>query len=82
MPKTLIPQIQYSGRPAGVVPVNFTLDRDAVELLIQLAPGLKARGRFVSRLIFEYAARQEERTRLHQQMVAAFTPPEVQDGQD
>jgi hypothetical protein len=58
----------YSGRPAGVVPVNFTLDREAVELLLKLAPGLKARGRFISRLIFEHAARQEERHKLYQQL--------------
>ena len=73
MPKACELLEQYSGRPAGVVPVNFTLDREAVELLRRFAPGVRAHGRFLSRLIFEHAARQEERKRLHEQLNAALT---------
>ena len=33
MPKTLKPAERYVGRPDGVVPINLTLDRDAVAIL-------------------------------------------------
>ena len=68
MPKTFEIAEHYSGRSDGVVPVNFTLDREAAELLRLVAPGIRTRGRFVSRLIYEFAARQEERQRLRQQL--------------
>lgn len=61
MGKTLAPGKPYTGRAAGVVPVNLTLDRDAYELLQQQAPAKKAYGRFLSRLIYEHVARQQER---------------------
>ena len=52
---------QYTGRPAGIVPVNFSLTRDAAIILDQLAPSKKAKGHFLSQLLCEYAARQTER---------------------
>jgi len=55
-----------------VVPVNLTLDKDAYELLQQQAPAKKAYGRFLSRLIYEHQARQEERRRVREQMVAVL----------
>jgi hypothetical protein len=64
---------QYRGRPTGVVPVNFSLDREAAKFLLEIAPAPKARGRFVSRLIFEHIARQEERKRLHKQLNAVLS---------
>lgn len=58
MPKVLAPNQPYAGRPPGVVPVSVSLDRDAAMLLRKLAPTAKGHGRFLSRLIFEYAERQ------------------------
>ena len=67
MPKVCeLPQ-QFQVRPAGVVAVNFSLDLDALRILHQEAPSPKTRGRFLSRLLYEFAARQEERARLRQQ---------------
>jgi hypothetical protein len=59
---------QYAGRGQGYVPVNLSLDREAAEVLSHVAPGFKSRGRFISRLIFEHVARQEERERLRAQI--------------
>ncbi len=72
MPKALEPGHPYAGRAPGVVPVNLTLDKDAYELLQQQAPAKKAYGRFLSRLIYEHQARQEERRRVREQMVAVL----------
>jgi len=44
--------------------VNFTIDREAHALLHQFAPGSKSIGHFISRLVYEHAARLEERQRL------------------
>jgi hypothetical protein len=63
-------QTQYVGRPEGVVPVNFSLDREAYELLRQLSPTRRSYGKFLSRLIYEHQARQDERARLQQQQTA------------
>jgi hypothetical protein len=57
----------YAGRGDGFVPVNFSLERGGAELLMRVAPGTKSRGRFISRLIYEHAARQEERRRIRTQ---------------
>jgi hypothetical protein len=45
----------------GIVPVNFSLTRDAAIILDKLAPTRKAKGHFLSRLLCEYATRQTER---------------------
>jgi hypothetical protein len=58
----------YSGRSEGYVVVNRQLEREAVELMAKWAPGIKSQGRFLSRLIYEYAARMEERERWQQQL--------------
>lgn len=52
---------RYDGRPDNVMVVNLSLDRDAVQLLREYAPGPKAHGKFVSNLIFEYDRRQSFR---------------------
>jgi hypothetical protein len=67
MSKTLELAEHYTGRSDSIVPVNFSLDREAAELLRRVAPGMRTRGRFISRLIFEHAARQEERQRIREQ---------------
>ena len=56
----------YAGRPPGVVPLSLSLDREAAELLTKFAPTAKARGRFLSRLLYEHQTRLEERRRLRQ----------------
>jgi hypothetical protein len=58
----------YAGRVPGVRPINVTIDKEAYELLRQQAPAKKAYGRFLSRLIYEHDARQQERQRLREQM--------------
>ncbi len=58
MPKVLAPGQPYAGRALGVKPVNITIDKDAYALLQMYAPTSKGYGRFLSRLIFEYAERQ------------------------
>jgi hypothetical protein len=82
MPKTFEIAEHYSGRGAGVIPVNFTLDREAAELLRRVAPGIRTRGRFISRLIYEFAARQEERQRLCQQLTEVLNPQIVEGAPD
>ena len=64
MPKILKAGESYAGRPAGVVPINITLPREAAELLGQLAATSKGKGDFVARLVFEHAARLDERKRM------------------
>ena len=63
MPRRVGPGARYVGRPAGIVPVNVSLDRDAVEVLNRLAPTIKAKGHFLSRVLLEYTAVQAERAR-------------------
>ena len=77
MPKVLVPGQPYAGRAPGVIPVNFTLDKDAYELLQQQAPAKKAYGRFVSRLIYEHFARQQERQRVREHLVTVLGGEEV-----
>ncbi len=58
MSKRLAPGQSYKGRPPGVVPINVSLDRDAYDILTHHAPTRKGYGRFVARLLYEYAERQ------------------------
>lgn len=58
MPNVIAPGQPYRNRPPGVVPVNLTLDRDAYDLLKHHAPTSRGYGRFLSRLVYEYAERQ------------------------
>jgi hypothetical protein len=59
--------------------VNRQLEREAVELMAKWAPGIKSQGRFLSRLIYEYVARMEERKRLQQALKGVF-PAEINEG--
>jgi hypothetical protein len=73
----------YSGRSNGFVPVNRSMEREAVELMMKFAPGVKAQGRFLSRLVYEHAARLEaqktERQRVSTQLIEALQA-EVEEG--
>jgi hypothetical protein len=63
----------YSGRRPNAIVVNTTLDADAVEILRRYCPaGRKTTGRFLARLLFEHDARQQERQRVREQMVAVL----------
>jgi hypothetical protein len=61
---------QYTGRPTGIVPVNFSLTRDAAIILDHLAPSRKAKGHFLSRLLCEYVTQQTEREKWLQKVTA------------
>jgi hypothetical protein len=64
----LAEELRVTNKPIPKVPdviaVNFTLDREAYELLRQRAPTTKAFGRHICRLLYEERARAEERQRL------------------
>jgi len=61
----LLPEGQwYKGRALGVHPLNCSVETEAFELLTQFVPTRKAYGRFLSRLLYEHAARREERARM------------------
>jgi hypothetical protein len=64
--------LERNGQRLGVI--NLTLDVDAIAILRQVAPSPRAHGRLVSRLIFEYQAKIEERQRLKEQLAAALGP--------
>jgi hypothetical protein len=51
-----------------VIAINTTIDLDAYELLCQFSPTPRGYGRFLSRLIYEYQARRQERERIRQQL--------------
>lgn len=73
MPKILEPGQSYSSRRPDAIVVNTTLDADAVEVLKRYCPpGRKATGKFLARLLYEFDARQQERQRLHERMVAVL----------
>jgi hypothetical protein len=54
----------YGGRPATSIPVQLSFDPETAKMLMRLAPGCKGRSRYLTRLIWAEAARQEERQRL------------------
>jgi hypothetical protein len=58
----------YIGRNPNVVNVNFFLYRDAAQLLDAMAPTRKAKGAYLSRLIYEERVREEERAKIHAQL--------------
>jgi hypothetical protein len=61
------PHEAYSGRRFDCRVINTTIDEEAVQILYQLCPpGRKGTGKFLSRLIYEHAARVDERQRLRQ----------------
>ena len=69
--KRLAPGQPYAGRAPGLIPMNFTMEEEAVRLLREYVPEGKRLGRFVSRLLYEERARREERRRLSGQVRVA-----------
>lgn len=60
-------------RSGESVVVNITFDREAIEILNRYCPpGRKGTGRLLGRLLYEHAARQEERQRLQQRLVSVM----------
>jgi hypothetical protein len=57
-----------------VIAINVRVDLDAYQLMQQYSPTPRGHGRFLSRLIYEYQARLEERARLREQLAAAVGP--------
>ena len=67
MAKVKNPTEAYSGRRIDCRVINTTIDEEAVQILYQICPpGRKGTGKFISRLIYEHAARVAERQRLQQ----------------
>jgi len=64
MPRKLAPGEAYAGRPKEIIPIQLSLEREALALARQRAIGEKAIGRYLNRLIYEDVARWEERRRL------------------
>jgi hypothetical protein len=54
----------YSSRRPGGVPISICLDREAALLLRGFCTSPRVMGRFISRLVYEHAARQESRQAL------------------
>lgn len=55
----------YAGRRPDVTVINCTMGNDAVAVLrLYCAPGRKALGKFLERLVYEHHARQEEQQRI------------------
>lgn len=59
MPKLLKAGEGYAGRAEGVHPISVTIDNDAYAVLKKYAPAGKAHGRFLSRLLYEFAAKRD-----------------------
>jgi hypothetical protein len=60
--------LEHNGVRLGVV--NLTLELAAIEILRKHAETPRGHGRFVSRLLYEYEAKLEERRRLREQIHA------------
>jgi hypothetical protein len=54
--------------------VNFTLEETALQILRAHTPNPRGYGHFISRLLHEYQARQDERQRLRQELSAVIGP--------
>jgi hypothetical protein len=58
--------LERNGVRLGVV--NLTLELAAIEILRKHAETPRGHGRFVSRLLYEYQAKEEERRRIREQI--------------
>jgi hypothetical protein len=65
-----IPSVEkaYVGRPEGVATVNFSIDKDALVILQRHAAGPRARGRLLSRLLYEFEAKREAREEMRREV--------------
>jgi hypothetical protein len=52
---------RYVRRSENVIPLNLSMDREAVRLLRKYASGPRGHGRFLSELVFDYDRRGEFR---------------------
>lgn len=68
------PRKPYSGRRPDAIVINTTVDYDAVAILRQYCQdGRRGLGRFISRLAYEHAAREQGRGRLRQEIEGVLT---------
>jgi hypothetical protein len=65
MGKPLEPGAAYSGRRADAAVINCTVDKEVATLMRHYGPGKKL-GWFMSRLVHEHHAKQQERQRVQQ----------------
>jgi len=63
---------KYKGRNDSQVPINIQLDREALVILHDYAPGRRGFGRLVSRLLYEHAARQAAGKRIKESVRKAL----------
>ena len=67
MPKLRMPGQPYAGRRDDAVVVNVTIDQAAAAILRKYCPeGRKGTGKFLARLLYEYDAREHERSRVRE----------------
>lgn len=67
----LDPHRSHKGRRPGVRVIQVNLDQEALEIARFYCPvGSKQLGEFVSRLLIDYRARDEERTRVRKELLA------------
>jgi hypothetical protein len=64
---------QWERQGQRVAAINLTMPIDAIEILRKYAPTPRGHGDFLSRLLFEYEARQDERQRIQEQIRAGVT---------
>jgi hypothetical protein len=70
----LDPTRVQKGRKRGVLVIQINLDPEALEILRTYCPeGNKQVGQFVSRLLVDRRARDEERQRLRRELLALVT---------
>ena len=73
MPATETPAQPRKRRRDDSIVVNITFDREALAILKRYCPpGRKGTGRLLGRLLYEHAARQEERARMKQTVYEIF----------
>jgi hypothetical protein len=76
----------YKGRPSGIATVNFSIEtpegsatvnysieKEALVILERHAAGPKARGRFISRLLYDYQARREAKEEMREELLGVLT---------
>jgi hypothetical protein len=74
MPKLLKPGQPYVGRRDDAVVLNVTIDHAAATLLRKYCPeGRKGLGHFITRLLYQHDARQQEAQRLHERGIHSAT---------
>jgi hypothetical protein len=61
---------QWERQGKRVAAINITMPTDAIAILREYAPTPRGHGDFLSRLLYEFRAREEERCRIREQMCA------------